>query len=64
VTEEGRQKSELIELAALRFSMPRARRMKMKTDEVREAIRSATLDEGSLGIVSHEAQRSGMRRSS
>ncbi len=64
LSDESTTKRELIELAAARFSIPRSRLMKMSTDDVREAIRTALLHERSIAIIAEEARRSGSDRKS
>jgi hypothetical protein len=64
LSDETKTKPELIELAAARFSIPRARLMKMRTSDVRDAIRAALLHEDSLTIITEQAQRSGANRNS
>lgn len=62
--DETRTKFELIDLAAARFSIPRAQLLKKRTSEVRETIRAALLHEGSIEILTDEARKQGARRSS
>lgn len=57
-------KLDLIELAAIRFGIPRSKLMKLRTEEVRDRIRAALLHEDSLHIISEEARRGGAKRSS
>jgi hypothetical protein len=57
-------KLQLIELASGRFGIPRAKLMRLRTEEVRERIKAALLHENSLQILSEEAQRGGTKRSS
>lgn len=60
--DEKTTKSDLIELAYARFSIPKAKLMRLNVFEVQEAIRSALLHEKSLDIISQEARRSGASR--
>jgi hypothetical protein len=62
--DNNNSKFELIDLASARFSIPRSRLMRLRTEEVRERIRAALLNEDSLHIISQEAQRGGAKRSS
>lgn len=64
ISDETKTKSELIELASERFSIPRSRLMKISTQNVREDVLAALLHEESLRIISSEAERSGANRSS
>jgi hypothetical protein len=64
LSDKSATKRELVELAAARFSIPRARLMKISTDDVREAIRTALLHEKSISIIAEEARRSGADRKS
>jgi hypothetical protein len=64
ISDESKTKRELIELAAARFSIPRSRLMRMKSSDVREAIKTALLHENSISIISEEARRSGADRKS
>jgi hypothetical protein len=64
ISDEARTKPELIELATARFAIPRARLMKMRTLDVRDAIRAALLHEDSLAIITEEARRRGTNRTS
>lgn len=64
LSDEKMSKVDLIELASARFSIPRAKLTRMRTEEVRETIRAALLHEDSIKILSQEAQRGGENRSS
>lgn len=57
-------KQDLITLAYVRFSIPKARLLRLNTFEVREIVRSAILHETSLDNISEEARRIGISRSS
>ena len=59
-----KSKLELIELASIRFGIPRSKLMRLRTEEVRDRIHAALLNEDSLHIISEEAQRGGAKRSS
>lgn len=58
------KKSDLMELGAERFAISRSRMMRLNTEQVLDAIRSAVRHEESLSIISREAQRGGSERSS
>ncbi|MDP1593906.1 MAG: hypothetical protein Q8L80_06670 [Gallionella sp.] len=62
--DETRTKLELIELAFVRFSIPRSRLNRTKTSAVRETIKAALLHEGSIKIISQEAAKDGGNRNS
>lgn len=64
VADDQKSKFELIDLAAMRFAIPRAQLIKMRTSEIREKIRSALLHERSISIIEDEARRDGAKRSS
>lgn len=64
LADRGKNKNELLELAALRFSMPTSQLKRMNIGVVREAIRSALLHESSIRILSEEASREGGKRQS
>jgi hypothetical protein len=64
LADERRTKLELIDLAAMRFSIPRSQLLKLRTAAVRETIRTALMHEQSIAIISEEARRDGVRRSS
>ena len=64
LADEGKTKLELVDLAAVRFSIPRSQLMRVRTSAVRQTIKDALLHEGSLAIISQEARRDGSRRSS
>jgi len=64
IADERKSKIELIELAAARFSIPRAQLKRLKTHQVRETIKAACLHEDSIEIISQEASRDGAKRSS
>lgn len=64
IADEAKSKSELIDLAAARFSIPRSQLKRMKVADVRQAINSALLHESSIEILSEEAKRDGSARSS
>ena len=64
LADEGKTKLELVDLASARFSIPRSQLMRQKTSAVRQTIRAALLHEGSIAIISQEAQRDGSKRSS
>jgi hypothetical protein len=57
-------KMNLIQLGGERFSIPRAKLMKLTLDDAIEAIRAALRNEESLKIISREAERGGTTRSS
>ena len=57
-------KEQLLDVAAYRFSMPRSQLRRLRTDEVKSAIRSALMHESSLEIIGEEASKSGRSRSS
>jgi hypothetical protein len=62
--EEGRTKRDLIELASIRFAIPRSKLKRMNLQDIREAIRSALQHENSLEIIGQEAARHGATRRS
>ena len=64
LSDEDMTKSDLIDLGAERFAIPRAGLQRMNTDQVSGAIRSALRHEESLNILGREAQRGGKERSS
>ena len=57
-------KERLLDLAAQRFSMPQSQLRRLRTDDVKSAIRSALLHESSIEIIGEEASKSGQSRSS
>ena len=64
IADERKSKIELIELASARFSIPRSQLKRLRTEEVRETIKAACLHEDSIEIISQEARREGLNRSS
>ena len=64
VSDQSRTKQQLIELAAVRFSIPKSKLLRLTINDVREAIRSALIHEGSLAAISEAAERYGSRRQS
>lgn len=58
------KRSDLMELGAERFAIARSRMMRLNTEQVLDAIKSAVSHEESLSIIYREAQRSGSQRSS
>ena len=64
ILDEAKTKSELLELASERFSIPRAKLMRLSTPDVRSEIQSALLHEESIRIISEEAERGGANRRS
>lgn len=58
------KKEDLLQLAALRFSMPLSQLRRSRIEEIRSAIISALLHESSIEIISKEAEREGRARSS
>ena len=62
--DESKTKSELIELAAARFSIPTSQLQRSKVSEIRQTILTALLHETSIDILSEEAKREGNARSS
>jgi hypothetical protein len=64
LVDESKTKSELLDLASLRFSMPVSQLKRMKIAEVRQAINGALLHESSIEILSEEAGRDGANRKS
>ena len=64
VADEKRSKSDLLDLAAARFSIPRSQLKRMKIAEVRNAISVALHHERSLEILSEEASRDASARTS
>ena len=64
ILDDLRTKLELIELAAARFSIPRARLLRLRMDEVRDAIRSSLQHEDSLKIITEQAEQNGGTRRS
>lgn len=64
IKDEKKTKNELIELAAVRFSIPRSQLKRSKTSEVRETIKSACLHEDSIRIIAEDARSEGLQRSS
>jgi hypothetical protein len=64
IADETKSKSELLDLAAARFSIPRSQLKRMKIAEMRQVIDSALLHESSIEILSEEAKRDGSARSS
>lgn len=64
LTDRTRTKLDLIDLAAARFSIPRARLLRLKASEVRDIIRVSLKNEESLKIITREAERNGATRRS
>lgn len=62
LSDKSKTKSDLLELASARFSMPTSQLQRRKVDEVRAAITSAMLHESSIEILSSEADRDGAAR--
>jgi len=57
-------KTQLVQLARVRFGMPEARLRRMPTEQVIEAIRATAAHEESLDIIDRNAELSGRTRSS
>jgi hypothetical protein len=64
ISDETKSKSELIELANVRFSIPHSRLMKMRIRDIRDFIKSALLHEDSITAIAEQARKSGTHRSS
>ena len=64
ISDDNKTKLDLIELAAARFSIPRAKLLRLKLADVRDAIRAALQHEDSLKIITQEAERNGASRRS
>jgi hypothetical protein len=64
IADETKSKNELLDLAVARFSIPRSQLKRMKVADVRQVINSALLHESSIEILSEEAKRDGLARSS
>jgi hypothetical protein len=57
-------KAQLIQVAALRFGIPKARLVRLNTSQVVQTIRAAVAHEHSLGVISKSARLGGQARSS
>lgn len=64
ISDEMKSKTELIELATVRFSMPRGKLLRMNLSELRDAIRASMQHEESLRIITQEAEQKGATRRS
>jgi hypothetical protein len=64
ISDDKKTKLDLIELAAARFSIPRAKLLRFKLADVRDAIRASLQHEDSLKIITEEAERNGTTRKS
>lgn len=64
LSDEKVTKTDLLRLAAARFSMPISQLKRMRIEDLREAIRGAMLHENSLDILTEEAHRHGTNRNS
>lgn len=64
LTNRSLSKTELIEIGAERFNIPRSGLKRMNVVEISDRILSAARHEESLNIISKEAQRGGKERSS
>jgi hypothetical protein len=64
LADQGKSKTELLELAAERFSIPRSQLKRMKIADVRQVINSAMLHESSIEIIAEESKRDGSARTS
>ena len=64
LTDEAMTKTDLINLGAERFAIPRSGLKRLNMSQVSEAIWSAVRHEESLSIISEEAQRGGQTRTS
>lgn len=64
IADDRKTKLDLIKLAAARFSIPRAKLLRLKLDEVRDAIRASLQHEDSLKIITEQAERNGETRKS
>jgi hypothetical protein len=64
ISDATKSKSQLIELASERFSIPRSRLVRTSIQGVREEILAAIMHEESIRIISQEAERAGNNRSS
>lgn len=62
ISDETKSKMELMDLAAIRFSIPTSQLRRMKLADVREVIKSALLHESSIEIIAEESRREGSAR--
>jgi hypothetical protein len=62
ISDNARSKSQLIELASERFSIPQSRLERQTAQGVREEILSALMHEESIQVISQEAERGGKKR--
>ncbi|SRR6266576_2414146 len=62
ISDETKSKMELVDLAAIRFSIPTSQLKRMKLANVREVIKSALLHENSIEILAEESRREGSAR--
>ena len=62
--DEKYTKAQLIEVGVSRFGISHSRLSRIKRADVADTIRAALDHERSLGVISHEARRGGMKRSS
>jgi hypothetical protein len=62
ISDETKSKMELVDLAAIRFSIPTSQLKRMKLADVREVIKSALLHENSIEILAEESTREGSAR--
>ncbi len=62
ISDETKSKTELVDLAAIRFSIPTSQLKRMRLADVREVIKSALLHENSIEILAEESRREGSAR--
>lgn len=62
--DERRTKAELIELAFVRFSIPRSRLQRMVLADIHDVLQAAVQHEASIAIIGREAERQGSDRRS
>jgi len=62
--DQNKTKDELLELAAVRFSMPRSQLRRDRIEVLRQSIRSALMHESSIDIIGVEATKGGINRRS
>jgi hypothetical protein len=64
IRDENITKAELVELAFVRFSIPRSRLQRLRMEDIRDVIQAAAEHEASITIIGREAERQGSGRRS